>query len=85
MTDAGFLIAAYAVIIGGLAPRLEPLWLSTRTAEALSAADLNPRDGVAPGPGRELRVDRGDDLACAQQFTLRCRLPQTLWVVGASF
>ena len=43
-------IAAHGLIIGGLAPRLEPLWLSLRTARALDDAGLNPRAGGAPGP-----------------------------------
>ena len=41
---------AHAVLVGGLVPRLEPLWLSTRTARALHAVGLNPRDGIARGP-----------------------------------
>jgi hypothetical protein len=43
-------VAAHAVLLAGLAPRLEPLWLSERAADALTRARLNPRDGVAPGP-----------------------------------
>jgi hypothetical protein len=43
-------VVAHGLLVGGLAPRLEPLWLSQRTAQALTRAGLNPRDGVAPGP-----------------------------------
>ncbi|HEX8568963.1 MAG TPA: glycosyltransferase family 39 protein [Caulobacteraceae bacterium] len=46
----GLGVAAHGVIVAGLLPSLEPLWLSQRTAQALSRAGLNPRDGVAPGP-----------------------------------
>ncbi|MDB5456892.1 MAG: glycosyl transferase family 39 [Caulobacter sp.] len=42
-------VLAHAALAGGLAPRLEPLWLSQRVAEALDDADLAPRAG-APGP-----------------------------------
>ena len=43
-------VLAHGVLVAGLAPRLEPLWLSTRTARALHSAGLNPRDGIVPGP-----------------------------------
>lgn len=41
---------AHGVLFGGLAPRLEPLWLSDRTAKALARAGLHPREAAAPGP-----------------------------------
>jgi 4-amino-4-deoxy-L-arabinose transferase-like glycosyltransferase len=51
MVIAGALgVLAHGALVGGLAPNLEPLWLSTRTAQALKQAGLNPRDGVSPGP-----------------------------------
>jgi len=43
-------ILAHASFAGGLAPRLEPLWLSDRIVEELSETGLNPRLGVTPGP-----------------------------------
>jgi hypothetical protein len=43
-------IAAHGVLIGLLAPGLDPLWLSRRLSHALSAEGLNPRNGVTPGP-----------------------------------
>jgi len=42
-------VMAHAAFAGGLAPRLQPLWLSQRLAQALDAAGLAPRGG-APGP-----------------------------------
>lgn len=41
---------AHASFAAGLAPRLEPLWLSDRIVEELSETGLNPRLGVTPGP-----------------------------------
>ena len=49
-TTAVLAVAAHGVLLGGLAPRLEPLWLSERTSRALASAGLHPRSGVAPGP-----------------------------------
>jgi len=43
-------IAAHGVLVGMLAPGLEALWLSQRTAQALRAGGLDPRNGVTPGP-----------------------------------
>jgi hypothetical protein len=43
-------LVAHGVLFGGLAPRLEPLWLSDRTARALAKAGLHPREAAAPGP-----------------------------------
>ncbi len=42
-------IGAHAAL-AGLAPRLEPLWLSRRIVAALDQARLDPRDGLTPGP-----------------------------------
>jgi 4-amino-4-deoxy-L-arabinose transferase-like glycosyltransferase len=43
-------VVAHAVVLAGAAPNLRPLWLSGRTAALLTAAGLDPRDGVAAGP-----------------------------------
>ncbi len=43
-------IAAHAVVIGALAPSLQPLWVANRAAQALTRAGLSPREGVVPGP-----------------------------------
>ena len=37
-------------LAAGLAPSLQPLWLSNRTAEAVKRAGMDPRNGVTPGP-----------------------------------
>jgi hypothetical protein len=42
-------VLAHGALTGWLIPRLEPLLLSPRTAEALAARDLDPRAGPA-GP-----------------------------------
>ncbi len=49
MAGAGGLVA-HAAILGWIAPDLAGLWLSSRAADALSAAGANPRGGVTPGP-----------------------------------
>ncbi len=43
-------ILGHAALAAGLAPRLEPLWLSTRLEAALDAARLLPRQGLAEAP-----------------------------------
>jgi 4-amino-4-deoxy-L-arabinose transferase-like glycosyltransferase len=43
-------VAAHAILLGAFAPTLRPLWLSSRAAKALAAADLSPGEGVTPGP-----------------------------------
>ncbi len=43
-------IAAHGALVGLLAPRLEPLWLSQRIGRALQAEGLDPRNGVILGP-----------------------------------
>ncbi|MGZ3343929.1 MAG: ArnT family glycosyltransferase [Caulobacteraceae bacterium] len=43
-------VAAHGVALAGLAPRLGGLWVSNRIAAAVSAAGLDPRAGVTPGP-----------------------------------
>jgi 4-amino-4-deoxy-L-arabinose transferase-like glycosyltransferase len=40
----------HAALVAGLAPRLSPLWLSARTAAAMEAARLLPRQGIADAP-----------------------------------
>ena len=46
----GLGVLAHDAMAGGLAPRLQPLWVSSRLAEAVKRAGLDPRDGVIPGP-----------------------------------
>lgn len=43
-------VLAHGAFSGGLAPNLEPLWLSDEVAGQLSDTGLNPREGVMPGP-----------------------------------
>jgi 4-amino-4-deoxy-L-arabinose transferase-like glycosyltransferase len=43
-------VVAHAAIVGWIAPNLAGFWLSSRAASALSAAAINPRNGVTPGP-----------------------------------
>jgi 4-amino-4-deoxy-L-arabinose transferase-like glycosyltransferase len=51
LATAGALgVLGHIVLAAGLAPTLEPLWLSTRTANAVKAAGLDPRNGTTPGP-----------------------------------
>ncbi|MGH6972883.1 MAG: ArnT family glycosyltransferase, partial [Caulobacteraceae bacterium] len=45
-----FGVLGHDAMAGGLAPSLKGIWLSQRVAEALTRADLNPRQGLAPGP-----------------------------------
>lgn len=51
LVSAGALgILAHGAMAGGLAPHLEPLWLSSDLTRAITDAGLNPRQGVTPGP-----------------------------------
>ncbi|HEX6858773.1 MAG TPA: glycosyltransferase family 39 protein [Caulobacteraceae bacterium] len=50
LTTGALGILAHAVFAGGLAPSLEPLWLSREVAEKLAETNLHPREGVTPGP-----------------------------------
>jgi hypothetical protein len=43
-------VFGHAVLLAGLAPRLEPLWLSARTEAAMEKAQLLPRQGIADAP-----------------------------------
>jgi len=43
-------VLGHGVLLAGLAPRLEPLWLSARTEAALEKAQLLPRQGIADAP-----------------------------------
>lgn len=43
-------VLTHGALAALLIPRLEPLKLSPRTAEAIVAAGLDPREGVVPGP-----------------------------------
>ncbi|WP_411286756.1 ArnT family glycosyltransferase [Phenylobacterium sp.] len=46
----GLGILGHAALAAGLAPRLDPLWLSDRTEQAMAKARLLPRQGVADAP-----------------------------------
>ena len=46
----GLGVLGHDALAAGLAPSLQPLWLSNRTAEAVKRAGLDPRNGVTPGP-----------------------------------
>ena len=51
LATAGALgVLGHGVLAAGLAPTLEPLWLSNRIAQAVKAAGLDPRNGTTPGP-----------------------------------
>jgi 4-amino-4-deoxy-L-arabinose transferase-like glycosyltransferase len=41
---------AHGLLLAGLAPRLLPLWLSSRTEAAMERAKLLPRQGIADAP-----------------------------------
>jgi 4-amino-4-deoxy-L-arabinose transferase-like glycosyltransferase len=49
-TACGLALFAHGVFLGGLAPSLRPIWLSSRVADSLAAAHLNPRQGLVEGP-----------------------------------
>jgi 4-amino-4-deoxy-L-arabinose transferase-like glycosyltransferase len=49
-TVAGLGVLAHMMLTGGAAPALDPLWVSGRAAAALDQADIDPRNGVTPGP-----------------------------------
>jgi len=59
LSDRGWVALAAAAVLGllahdaitaGLGPRLQPLWLSRRAAALLSRKQMNPREGLVPGP-----------------------------------
>jgi 4-amino-4-deoxy-L-arabinose transferase-like glycosyltransferase len=51
LLTAGVLgIGAHGALAGGVAPSLEPLWVSKRAAALLKAAGLDPQDGATLGP-----------------------------------
>ncbi|WP_340646518.1 glycosyltransferase family 39 protein [Phenylobacterium sp.] len=50
LTAGALGILGHTALAAGLAPRLEPLWLSQRTEQALAQARLLPRQGIAPAP-----------------------------------
>ena len=43
-------VLAHGLLTGGAAPALDPLWVSERAAAELDRADIDPRNGVTPGP-----------------------------------
>ena len=73
-------VVDHAILTGGLAPRLDSLWPSARSAALLQHAGLDPRQGLAQGPvavagyaepslvfalGTETELDDGTDAADA--------------------
>jgi 4-amino-4-deoxy-L-arabinose transferase-like glycosyltransferase len=46
----GLGLLGHAALVAGLAPRLDPLWLSRRTEAAMAKAQLLPRQGIADAP-----------------------------------
>lgn len=46
----GLAILGHGALAAGLAPTLEPLWVSNRVAAAVRRAGIDPRNGVTPGP-----------------------------------
>jgi 4-amino-4-deoxy-L-arabinose transferase-like glycosyltransferase len=50
VTALGLGLAGHAALAAGLAPRLDPLWLSDRTEQAMAKARLLPRQGIAEAP-----------------------------------
>lgn len=46
----GFGLTAHAAVVGGLGPRLQPLWLSRAVAGLLARNHLDPREGLVSGP-----------------------------------
>jgi len=46
----GLGVLGHGALAAGLAPRLEPLWLSARTEAVLAKARLLPRQGITPAP-----------------------------------
>ncbi len=46
----GLGVLGHDALAAGLAPSLQPLWVSPRVAEALKRAGIDPRNGVTPGP-----------------------------------
>ncbi|MDQ0466640.1 4-amino-4-deoxy-L-arabinose transferase-like glycosyltransferase [Caulobacter ginsengisoli] len=43
-------VLAHTALFSGLAPRLEPLWVSRGIVRTLDQNGLNPRGGIVPGP-----------------------------------
>ncbi len=43
-------IATHMTLTGGLAPTLRTLWVSKEAADLIATKDLDPRNGVTPGP-----------------------------------
>ncbi|HEY3812436.1 MAG TPA: glycosyltransferase family 39 protein [Caulobacteraceae bacterium] len=43
-------LLAHATLAGGLAPRMNSLWLTRSLAQAVRAHHIDPRNGVTPGP-----------------------------------
>jgi len=50
VTAVGLGLAGHATLAAGLAPRLNPLWLSARVERAMAKAQLLPEQGIADAP-----------------------------------
>jgi 4-amino-4-deoxy-L-arabinose transferase-like glycosyltransferase len=51
-TTAALTVLGHGVVLAGLAPRLEPLWISERTSREMRRLGLHPRSALAPGPAQ---------------------------------
>lgn len=49
-TALGFGVLGHALLAAGLAPRMQPLWLSERIEQAMARAQLLPDQGIADAP-----------------------------------
>jgi 4-amino-4-deoxy-L-arabinose transferase-like glycosyltransferase len=50
ITAVGLGLAGHAALAAGLAPRLNPLWLSSRVEKVMAKAQLLPEQGIADAP-----------------------------------
>ncbi|HZZ31188.1 MAG TPA: glycosyltransferase family 39 protein, partial [Phenylobacterium sp.] len=50
MTAVALGVAGHATLTAGLAPRLTPLWLSSRVERVMAKAELLPEQGIADAP-----------------------------------
>jgi 4-amino-4-deoxy-L-arabinose transferase-like glycosyltransferase len=51
-TTAALAVLGHGVVLAGLAPRLEPLWVSDRVSRELRRTGLHPRSPLGPGPAQ---------------------------------
>jgi 4-amino-4-deoxy-L-arabinose transferase-like glycosyltransferase len=50
MVACAFGVLCHAALMAGVAPNLKPLWVSRNIAKVLKAHNMDPRNGVTPGP-----------------------------------